>query len=112
MSIYKNWILNKIGMKNLERKDSKKTYFNFNEGKKIAEQLGIDFSKEKFSLKEFIAGLNIELEHGSKFKETNITNDDPIMTGKIAWAHLKEFPDYYERLQKLEDEAKKFWNIK
>jgi hypothetical protein len=42
-------------------------------------------------------------------EETNVTNDDPILTGKIALAHLNEFPDYYDRLETLEKEADKFW---
>ena len=54
---------------------------------------------------EFTKGINIEFEHGKKFAETNVTDNDKILTGKIAWAHLKEFPDYYSRLAKLETEA-------
>ena len=46
--------------------------------------------------------MNVELEHGSRDPETNVTNDDPVITGKIAWAHLKELPDYYERLEAME----------
>jgi hypothetical protein len=49
-------------------------------------------------LEEFTKGINVEFEHGKRFPETNVTNDDKILTGKIAWAHLKEFPDYYSRL--------------
>lgn len=76
----------------------------------IARALKIDFSKEKFDIDEFAVGINVELEHGSKFIETNITKNDPILTGKIAYAHLKEFPDYYTRLKKLEEEAKAYWS--
>jgi hypothetical protein len=50
-------------------------------------------------------GLGVELEHGSHDPQTDVTGDDPIMTGKIALAHLKEFPDYYTRLGKMEAEA-------
>lgn len=78
----------------------------------IANELGIDFETEKFTLEEFLAGINVELEHGSKYSETNISKNDPIITGKIAYAHLKEFPDYYERLKKLEEEATAYWNTK
>jgi hypothetical protein len=53
--------------------------------------------------------MNVELEHGQRDPATNVTNDDPLMTGKIALAHLKEFPDYYERLEKMETEAEAFW---
>lgn len=57
-------------------------------------------------------GLDVELEHGKKDSHTNVTNDDPLTTGKIALAHLNEFPDYYTRLDKLEEDAKKFWKNK
>ena len=56
--------------------------------------------------KEFHMGLNVELEHGTINAATNITNDDPVMTAKIAWAHLNEIPDYYTRLAKMEKEGK------
>jgi Protein of unknown function (DUF5661) len=70
---------------------------------RLGEQVGIDFLK--VSLKEFRQGLSVELEHGSKDPETNVTNNDLFLTSKIAWAHLKEIPDYYTRLQKMETEA-------
>lgn len=57
-------------------------------------------------------GINVELEHGTRFPNANVTNDNPILTGKIALAHLLEFPDYYTRLKKLEDEAKAYWEKK
>ena len=66
----------------------------------------VDWSK--FDVEQFRMGLDVELEHGKIDPETNVTNDDPIMTGKIALAHLNEFPDYYTRLDKMEEEAKKF----
>jgi len=53
--------------------------------------------------------MDVELEHGTIDPLTNVTNDDPLMTGKIALAHLNEFPDYYDRLEKMEDEAEEFW---
>ncbi|GAI79999.1 unnamed protein product, partial [marine sediment metagenome] len=55
---------------------------------------------------------NVELEHGSENLRTNVTNDDSLVTGKIALAHLNEFPDYYDRLEKMEEEADKFWEKK
>lgn len=73
------------------------------DARKIGEQIGVDFTK--FDLEEFRKGLAIELEHGSHDPETNVTNSDPLLTGKIAWAHLKEIPDYYTRLEKMESEA-------
>ena len=68
--------------------------------------------EEKFDLDEFTVGVNIELEHGTKYSECNVTKNDPILTGKIALAHLKEFPDYYTRLKQLEEEAFNYWSKK
>jgi hypothetical protein len=84
--------------------------FTTPEAQDIANQLGIDFTKEQFDLEQFRMGLDVELEHGTISPLTNVTNDDPIMTGKIALAHLREFPDYYTRLSRLEKEAKIDWN--
>jgi hypothetical protein len=50
--------------------------------------------------------LDVELEHGLVDPSTNVTGDDPILTGKIALAHLNEFADYYTRLEKMERKAK------
>ncbi|MBG9655341.1 DUF5661 family protein [Cytobacillus firmus] len=76
----------------------------------IALLLGIDFSKSQFDLNEFWMGVNTELEHGKRSSQTDVTGDDPLLTGKIALAHLNEFPDYYKRLKVLEAEAKAYWN--
>jgi len=76
----------------------------------VGEQLGIVW--KEFSIDQFRRGMDVELEHGLHDSETNVTNDDPLMTGKIAFAHLKEFPDYYDRLEAMEEEAEKFWNKK
>lgn len=75
---------------------------------KVGETLGIDWSK--FDIEQFRMGLDVELEHGIRNEHTDVTHDDEIMTGKIALAHLNEFPDYYSRLKKMEDEAKEFYN--
>ncbi len=77
--------------------------FTLDEARKIGEQIGVDFTK--FDLEQFRMGLDVELEHGSHDPETNVTNSDPIITGKIAWAHLKEIPDYYTHLNKMENDA-------
>jgi hypothetical protein len=69
----------------------------------VGSTLGIDWTK--VDVQQFRRGLEVELEHGARDPETNVTNDDLSLTGKIAWAHLKEFPDYYTRLDKLEAEA-------
>ncbi|MCL4176644.1 MAG: hypothetical protein KJ072_02715 [Verrucomicrobia bacterium] len=87
----------------------KKKSFTLEEAKSIGEQLGIRW--EKFDPEQFRAGLGVELEHGTADQKANVTNDDPLLTGKIALAHLTEFPDYYTRLAKMEAEAKTFWNM-
>ena len=80
-----------------------KKEFSTDEAKLIGDKLGIKW--EKFDVDQFRRGMNIELEHGICDLETNVTSDDPLMTGKIALAHLKEFSDYYDRLEKMENEA-------
>ena len=80
-----------------------KKHFNADEAKQIGEKLGIDWSN--FDIEQYRMGLDVELEHGLIDPHTNVTNDDPIMTGKIALAHLNEFPDYYTRLDIMEKEA-------
>lgn len=82
--------------------EPKKT-FTEAEAAAIAEQLGIDWSS--FDLAQFRRGMDVELEHGLIDPATNVTNNDPLMTGKIALAHLKEFGDYYTRLDIMEAEA-------
>ena len=89
---------------------SKKKGFTLDQAKTIGEQLRVRW--DRFDLKQFRAGLGVELEHGTVNQTTNVTNDDPLKTGKIALAHLTEFPDYYTRLAKLEEEAKRFWHAK
>lgn len=78
----------------------KETEITKEEAKKIGEQLGIDWSK--FDFDQFWQGMNVELEHGERDPETNVTNNDLVTTGKIALAHLNEFPDYYDRLKQIE----------
>jgi hypothetical protein len=74
------------------------------DAKKIGDTLKIDW--KAVSLDQFTKGLNVELEHGSRDPQTNVTDNDGKLTGEIAWAHLKEFPDYYTRLAKMEKVAK------
>jgi hypothetical protein len=78
-------------------------HFTSEEAKRIGEALGIDW--REFDVEQYRMGLDVELEHGLIDPHTNVTNDDPMMTGKIALAHLNEFPDYYTRLEKMEREA-------
>lgn len=82
---------------------SAKKNVSFEQAKRVGEELGIDWSR--FDVEQFRVGMEVELEHGSADPITNVTHDDPIMTGKIALAHLNEFPDYYTRLKKMEAEA-------
>lgn len=86
----------------------KKETFTTNEAKEIGEKLGINW--ESFDVEQFRMGLDVELEHGKTNPDTDVTNDDPIMTGKIALSHLNEFPDYYTRLEMMEKEAENFWD--
>jgi hypothetical protein len=89
---------------------SEKKQSGSDEARQIGDALGVDWGQ--VDLEQFRWGLEVELEHGARDPETNVTNDDMILTGKIALAHLKEFPDYYTRLAKLEAEAKDFWEKK
>jgi hypothetical protein len=77
------------------------------EAKAIGEKLGIKW--DKFDVEQFNRGMNVELEHGIRDPSTNVTDNDLLMTGKIALAHLNEFPDYYDRLEKMEKEADEYW---
>lgn len=82
---------------------SAKEHFTAEQVKEIGDALGIDWSR--FDVDQFRMGMNVELEHGSREPSTDVTGDDPILTGKIALAHLNEFADYYTRLTKMEREA-------
>jgi hypothetical protein len=83
--------------------------FSTEEARRIGEQIGIDWNQSPFDVEQLRMGLGVELEHGRCDPETNVSNDDEITTGKIAWAHLNEFPDYYTRLEKMEAEAERYW---
>ncbi len=79
--------------------------FTAEEAKRIGEEIGIDWDTAAFDLEQFRMGLGVELEHGAQDPRTNVTNSDPVVTGKIAWAHLNEIKDYYARLARMEREA-------
>jgi hypothetical protein len=81
--------------------------FTAEEARRIGEQIGINWSSAPFDLDEFRAGMDVELEHGIHDLATNVTDDDAVVTGKIALAHLNEFPDYYVRLERMEAEARR-----
>ncbi|MCK4522285.1 MAG: hypothetical protein KAU20_06955 [Nanoarchaeota archaeon] len=87
-----------------------KKHFTVEQAKEIGEQLGIKW--DKFDVEQFRMGMDVELEHGTVDSNTNVTDDDPLITGKIALAHLNEFPDYYDRLDEMEEKAEKFWKEK
>ena len=89
---------------------AKKPSITADEAKQVGASLGVDW--KVVDMEEFRRGLEVELEHGARDPETNVTNDDLTLTGKIAWAHLKEFADYYTRLAKLEAEADAYWGSK
>jgi len=81
------------------------------EAREIGELLGIDYNVTPFEW--WKKGMEVELEHGSRLGEvSNVTGDDLLSTGKIALAHLIEFPDYYQRLEEMEETARKEWSTK
>jgi hypothetical protein len=75
------------------------------EARRVGDEIGVDWGR--FDLEQFRAGMEVELEHGARDPQTDVTGDDPIVTGRIALAHMKEFPDYYERLARMEREAER-----
>jgi hypothetical protein len=77
------------------------------EARRVGDEIGVDW--DRFDLEQFRAGMDVEFEHGAHDPQTDVTGDDPIVTGKIVLAHMKEFPDYYERLERMEEEAKREW---
>ena len=81
------------------------TAFTFEDARRIGTEIGIDWENSPFGVGQYLLGLEVELEHGARDPETNVTNDDPLTTGRIAWAHLKELPDYYTRLAVMEEDA-------
>ena len=84
-----------------------KWHFTLDEAKKIGKKIGIIWKSATFDVDQFRVGLEVELEHGLVDPNTNVTNDDPFLTGKIALAHLNEISDYYFRLLRMEEEAEK-----
>ena len=72
-----------------------------------ARMIGIAWADELFEIDDLVVGMNVESEHGSEHPETNVTGDDPVLTARIALAHLREFPDYYHRLREMEAEARR-----
>lgn len=79
--------------------------FSLDEAMIVAEEIGIDWATAEFDADQFRRGMEVELEHGTHDPRTDVTHDDPLITGKIAWAHLLELPDYYDRLEVMEAAA-------
>ena len=79
--------------------------FTTNEARSVGEQLGVDWASSPFDIEQFRAGMDVELEHGTRDPDTDVTGDEPLLTGKIALAHLRELPDYYTRLAWMEAEG-------
>ena len=84
-----------------------RTRFSADEARRVGEQIGIEWAAAPFDVEQFRAGMDVELEHGLHDLLTNVTDDDPLVTGKIALAHLHEFPDYYTRLEQMEEQARR-----
>ncbi len=79
--------------------------FTIEDARRIGTEIGIEWDSSPFGVGQYLLGLEVELEHGARDAETNVTDDDDLTTGKIAWAHLKELPDYYTRLAVMEADA-------
>ncbi len=88
---------------------AERTSFTLEEARRFGSEIGIDWAAVPFDVEQFRAGMGVELEHGLHDPATNVSDDDPHVTAKIALAHLTEFPDYYTRLERMEEEAKRDW---
>ena len=81
--------------------------FNDTTAKRIGDELGIDW--KEVDIEEFNKGLNFELKHGTRYNNTDLIHHDLPLIAEITWSHLKEIPDYYTRLEKMERDAELFW---
>lgn len=84
--------------------------FTREEARQVGSEIGIDWDAAPFDVEELRAGMDVELEHGLHDVRTNVSDDDPQLTARIAVAHLNEFPDYYTRLERMEEEARRYWS--
>jgi hypothetical protein len=82
-------------------------HFSADDARRVGAEIGIDWDSAPFDVEHFRKGMDVELEHGLHDPATNVTGNDPVVTGKIALAHLNEFPDYYTRLERMEEQAKR-----
>ena len=83
------------------------TQFSADDARRVGAEIGIEWDSAPFDIEQFRKGMEVKLEHGLQDPATNVTSDDPVVTGKIALAHLNEFPDYYTRLERMEEQAKR-----
>jgi len=88
---------------------SARRHFTADEARAAGERIGIDWNSSRFDVEQFRMGMDVELEHGTRDFDTNVTDDDVDITAKIARAHLNEFPDYYTRLAVMEADAEAYW---
>lgn len=86
--------------------------FKLEDAAKAVTEVGIEIADELFDLDDVLVGMDVELEHGTRYPDLNVTGDDPVMSAKIALAHLREFPDYYKRLASMEKQAEAAWALK
>jgi Mn-dependent DtxR family transcriptional regulator len=84
--------------------------FTAGEAERFGTEIGVDWATAPFDVEQFRMGMDVELEHGLRDVGTNVSDDDPHVTARIALAHLNEFPDYYTRLDRMEEEAKRHWS--
>jgi hypothetical protein len=88
---------------------SESRHFTPEQAREVGEAIGIDWGGAPFDIEQFRTGMDVELEHGTHDPATDVTGSDPVITGKIALAHLNEFPDYYTRLARMEADAEADW---
>jgi uncharacterized protein DUF5661 len=84
--------------------------FTTDEAERFGSEIGIDWATAPFDVEQFRMGMDVELEHGLRDPGTNVSDDDPHVTARIALAHLNEFPDYYTRLDRMEEDARRHWS--
>ena len=84
---------------------NRRTRFTKEEARLLGAMLGVRWEESRFDVEQFRQGLDVELEHGRRDPTTNVTDDDPLLTAKIALAHMRELPDYYTRLARMESEG-------
>ena len=87
------------------------TPFTIEDAIEACRVIGVDLDSEGFDAAAVLGGMEVELEHGTRTPQLDVTGDDPVLTAKIALAHLREFPDYYERLDRMETVGHAAWAV-